>query len=133
MSTFLLEVATPEKLVVRNDASEAQIPGTNGMLGILPGHAPLISEIEAGELSYVMDGKRHVLAVAKGWVEISGNQVRVLVDSCEAPDQIDVARAEEALKRANERLQSPKQGLDMARALNAANRAQARLAVAKSK
>lgn len=133
MSTFLLEVATPEKLVVRNDASEAQIPGSEGMLGILPGHAPLISEIDAGELSYVMDGKRHTLAIAQGWVEISGNQVRVLVDACEAPDQIDVARAETALKRANERLASPKQDLDLARALNAAKRAQARLAVAKNK
>lgn len=133
MSTFLLEVATPEKLVVRNDASEAQIPGANGMLGILPGHAPLISEIEAGELSYTMDGKRHVLAVCKGWVEMSGGTVRVLVDACEAPEDIDVRRAEESLKRANERLLSPKQDLDLARALNAAKRAQARLAVAKSK
>ena len=133
MTTFLLEVATPEKLVVRNDASEAQIPGSEGMLGIMPGHAPLISEIEAGELSYTMEGKRHVLAIAKGWVEVTGNKVRVLVDSCEAPDQIDLARAETALKRANERLLSPKQDLDLARALNAAKRAQARLAVARNK
>jgi len=133
VSTFLLEVATPEKLVVRNDASEAQIPGSEGMLGILPGHAPLISEIDSGELTYVMDGKRHVLAIAKGWVEISHDKVRVLVDSCEAPDQIDLTRAEEALKRANERLLSPKQDLDLARALNAAKRAQARLAVARNK
>jgi len=131
--TFLLEVATPEKLVVRNDATEAQIPGSEGMLGIMPGHAPLISEIEAGELTYTMDGKRHVLAIAKGWVEVTGNKVRVLVDSCEAPDQIDMARAETALKRANERLLSPKQDLDLARALNAAKRAQARLAVARDK
>ena len=133
MTTFLLEVATPEKLVVRNDATEAQIPGSEGMLGIMPGHAPLISEIEAGELTYTMDGKRHVLAIAKGWVEVTGNKVRVLVDSCEAPDQIDMARAETALKRANERLLSPKQDLDLARALNAAKRAQARLAVARDK
>ncbi len=133
MSTFTLEVATPEKLVVRNDATEAQIPGSEGMLGILPGHAALISEIEAGELTYVMEGKRHVLAIGSGWVEISNNKVRVLVDSCEAPDKIDVARAEEALKRANERLLSPKQDLDLARALNAAKRAYARLAVARFK
>lgn len=133
MTTFLLEVATPEKLVVRNDATEAQIPGSEGMLGIMPGHAPLISEIEAGELSYTMEGKRHVLAIAKGWVEVTGNKVRVLVDSCEAPDQIDLSRAETALKRANERLLSPKQDLDLARALNAAKRAQARLAIARNK
>jgi len=133
VSTFLLEVATPEKLVVRNDASEAQIPGTEGMLGIMPSHAPLISEIDSGELTYTMEGKRHTLAIAKGWVEISSSKVRVLVDSCEAPDEIDVKRAEESLKRANERLLSPKQDLDLARALNAAKRAQARLAVARNK
>ncbi len=133
MSTFTLEVATPEKLVVRNDASEAQIPGSEGMLGVLPGHAALISEIEAGELSYVMDGKRQILAIGSGWVEISNNKVRVLVNSCEAPDKIDVARAEEALKRANERLLSPKEHLDLARALNAAKRANARLAVARAR
>ena len=133
MSTFTLEVATPEKLVVRNDATEAQIPGSEGMLGILPGHAPLISEIDAGELTYTMDGKRHVLAIGSGWVEISNDKVRVLVDSCEAQDKIDVARAEEALKRANERLLSAKQDLDLARALNAAKRAYARLAVARGK
>ena len=133
MSTFTLEVATPEKLVVRNEASEAQIPGSEGMLGILPGHAALISEIEAGELSYVMDGRRHILAIGSGWVEISNNKVRVLVDSCEAPEKIDVARAEESLKRANERLLSPKQDLDLARALNAAKRANARLNVVRTK
>lgn len=133
MSTFLLEVATPEKLVVRNDASEAQIPGTQGMIGVLPGHASLISEIEAGELSYVMNGQKHTLAIAQGWVQVSATKVRVLVDSCEAPDEIDVKRAEDSLKRANERLLSPKQDLDIARALNAAKRAQARLEVARGK
>ncbi len=133
MNTFLLEVATPEKLVVRNDATEAQVPGKEGMLGILPGHAPLVSEIDAGELVYTMNGERQVLAVAKGWVQVAGHHVRVLVDSCEAPTEIDVKRAEEALKRATERLNSPRQDMDLARALNAAKRAQVRLAVAKAK
>ncbi len=133
MNTFLLEVATPEKLIVRNDATEAQVPGKEGMLGILPGHAPLVSEIDAGELVYTMNGERQVLAVAKGWVQIAGHHVRVLVDSCEAPTDIDVKRAEEALKRATERLNSPRQEMDLARALNAAKRAQVRLAVARNK
>ncbi|WP_031500256.1 F0F1 ATP synthase subunit epsilon [Bryobacter aggregatus] len=130
--TFTIEIATPEKLVIRNEVTEAQIPGAEGMLGILPGHAALISEIDPGELSYKMDGQNHVLAVSKGWVEVSNNKVRVLVDACENATQIDRARAEEALRRANERLSSPKQELDMARALNAAKRAHARLAVAKN-
>ena len=129
--TFDLEIATPEKLVISNPVTEAQIPGSEGMLGSLPGHAPLISEIDAGALSYVMNGQRTTLAVSKGWVEISDNRARVLVDSCENASQIDVARAESALKRANERLASPKQDLDMARALLAAKKAQARLDVAR--
>lgn len=133
MSTFLLEVATPEKLVVRNDASEAQISGSNGMLGILPGHSPLISEVEPGPLSYVMNGERHTLAVGRGWVEISGNRVRLLVDSCENATAIDRARAEAAFKRAAERLTGISQEVDMARALNAMKRAQARLDVANNK
>ena len=133
MSTFTLEVATPETLVVQNEATEAQIPALDGLLGILPGHAALISAIDAGQLTYMMDGIRHVLAISSGWVEISDNTVRVLVDSCEAPDKIDVARAEEALKRANALLMSANQSLDVTRALNAAKRAQARLAVARVK
>jgi len=130
-ATFYLEIATPEKLVIANPVTEAQVPGSEGMLGFLPGHAALISEIDAGPLSYVMDGKRTTLAVTKGWVEIAKDRCRVLVDTCENAGDIDVARAEEALKRANERLASPKEHLDMARALLAAKKAQTRLTVAR--
>ena len=131
MATFLLEVATPEKLVIQNDATEAQIPGANGMLGILPGHAALISEVEPGALSYVMNGARQTLAVGRGWVEVSGDRVRLLVDSCESAQAIDVARAEAAFKRATERIAGVNQEVDMARAMNAMKRAQARLDVAR--
>ena len=130
-ATFHLEIATPEKLVIANAVTEAQVPGSEGMLGFLPGHAPLISEIDAGELSYVMDGRRTILAVSKGWVEISNDRCRVLVDTCENAEQIDVERAQAALKRANDLLASPKADLDMARALLAAKKAHARLNVAR--
>lgn len=131
MATFTLEIATPEKLVFANEVSEAEIPGANGRLGILPGHAALISETDPGELYYVRDGKRFDLAIGDGWVEISNNKCRVLVDTCETPDLIDRTRAEAALKRANESLASPKDDMDIAQALNAMKRAQARIAVAK--
>lgn len=130
-STFLLEIATPEKLVVSNPATEAELPGASGTIGVLPGHASLITEIEPGALEYVMDGKRQQVAVGKGWAEVSGERVRVLVDSCEEADKIDTARAEAAFKRAAERLASPKEDIDMARAVTAMKRAEARLAVAK--
>ncbi len=131
--TFLLEIATPEKLVVANPATEAEIPGAGGTLGILPGHAALISEVEPGPLYYVMDGRRQHVAVGKGWVEVTQERVRVLVDTCESAEEIDTARAEAAFKRAAERLTTVKEDVDQARAVNAYKRAEARLAVAKQR
>jgi F-type H+-transporting ATPase subunit epsilon len=133
MATFTLEVATPEKLVVSNEVSEAVLPGANGEIGVLPGHAALITEVSPGSLTYSMDGQRHSILVTQGWAEVGEDRVRVLVDACESLDKIDVARAEVALKRANERLASVNQEVDMARALNAARRAQARLDAARAK
>jgi len=81
--TFLLEVATPEKLLVREQASEAQIPAANGYVGILPGHAALLAELGAGELSYAAGGRRHSLTVSGGWLEVASDHVRVLADGAE--------------------------------------------------
>ncbi|MDX2268056.1 MAG: F0F1 ATP synthase subunit epsilon [Bryobacter sp.] len=128
---FLLEIATPEKLVVSNEVSESVLPGANGEIGVLPGHAALLTEIDPGTLTYTMDGQTRRLAVGKGWAEVIATRVRVLVDSCERAEEIDTARAEAAFKRAAERLASPKEDLDLARAANALKRAEARLAAAK--
>jgi F-type H+-transporting ATPase subunit epsilon len=130
-SNFLLEIATPEKLVVSNMATEAVLPGANGEIGVMPGHAALLTELDPGALVYVMDGQRRSLAVGKGWAEVTAERVRVLVDTCERAEEIDTARAEAAFKRAAERLASPKEDLDVARAVNAMKRAEARLAAAK--
>jgi F-type H+-transporting ATPase subunit epsilon len=81
--TFLLEVATPERLHVRERASEAQIPAANGYVGILPGHAALLSELGSGELSYTRDGSRRSIHIDGGWLEVSGDHVRVLANTAE--------------------------------------------------
>jgi F-type H+-transporting ATPase subunit epsilon len=81
--TFEIEIATPEKLVVRQDAESAQIPGMDGYLGILPGHAALLSELGAGELSIVTGGRTDRYQVTGGYVEIRDNHVRVLADKAE--------------------------------------------------
>ena len=129
--TFILEVATPERLVVRESVSEVQIPAENGMLGILPDHAPLLAQLGVGELAYQAGTSRNTMAVSGGWVQILNNHVRVLTDRAERPNEIDVARAQAALKRAAERLNLPSTaGVDVARALNAMKRAEARLAAA---
>ena len=129
--TFELEIATPEKLVIREQVTEAQIPAEGGMIGVLPEHAPLISELGIGELTYTLDGSKKSLVVSNGWVEVLKNHVRVLADRAERANEIDVARAQAALKRAEDRLAKAGAGeIDIARALNAMKRAQARIAAA---
>lgn len=133
-ATFQLEIATPERLLVREPTSEAQIPARNGYLGLLPEHAPLIGELAIGELRYTgAEGRRRSLAVHGGWVEVQPDHVRLLVDRAENADEIDLGRARQALERARDRLSHPDPGLDVARALNAMRRAQARLAAAERK
>lgn len=131
--TFELEIATPERLLVREQVSEAQIPLVNGYIGVLPAHAPLLGELGAGDLTYVAEGRRRHMALSGGWVEVLADHVRVLADRAEKADEIDLARAEEAQKRALDRLSHPVTDLDTARALDALKRAQARVDAAAKK
>ena len=125
-----LEIATPERLLIREEVSECQIPAREGEIGARPEHAPLITELGIGVLSYVAAGQRKQLSVSGGLVEILPDRVRVLADVAEHADQIDAKRAQESLRRAGERLGRPDLGVDTARALNALRRAQARLQAA---
>lgn len=81
--TFQIEIATPEKLVASQQAESAQIPGKDGYLGVLPGHAALLSELGAGELSITLSGRTDRYTVTGGYVEIRDNQVRILADKAE--------------------------------------------------
>ena len=127
--SFELEIATPERLLARVQATEAQIPAASGYLGILPDHAPLLSELGIGEMTYEVDGQTHHVVIHGGWVEVTPGSVRVLATVAESADEIDEARAEAAMKRAAEQLGNPELGIiDIAQALNAMKRAQARLA-----
>lgn len=125
--TFELEIATPERLLVREQVSEAQIPLSNGYIGVLPAHAPLLGELGAGDLTYSAEGRRRHMAVSGGWVEVLDDHVRVVADKAEKADEIDAARAEESRQRALDRLSHPVADLDTARALDALKRAQARV------
>jgi F-type H+-transporting ATPase subunit epsilon len=132
--TLHLEIATPERLLVQDDATEVYIPAANGMIGVLPEHAPLLSELGVGELSFVTSAGRRAVFIAGGWVQILNNAVRVLADQAEDIGEIDTARAEASLKRAQERLNAPASaGVDVARAINAMKRAEARIAADRSK
>ena len=129
--TFQVEIVTPEKLVVKDAAEEMQIPGKNGYLGILPGHAPLITELAVGEITYREGGKTFHFAVAWGFAEVLPDKVTILAETAERADEIDVKRAQEAKQRAEERLHSGNPEIDFNRAQEALERAEARLHVAK--
>jgi F-type H+-transporting ATPase subunit epsilon len=131
--TFQLEIVTPEKMVVRDVAEECQIPGKNGYLGILPGHAPLITELGIGEITYRNDGYSHHLCVAWGFAEVLPGKLTILAESAERAEEINVNRAEEAKRRAEDRLKSGSTEVDFPRAEDALRRAETRLRVAEKK
>lgn len=127
---FQLEVATPERLIVEERVTEAQVPARNGYIGVLAGHAPLVAELQSGVLSYVTEGTTRYLAIHGGFVEVLSDRVRVLADLGERAEEIDVARAQAALERAQKALEDPHVNVDPAAALAEMKRAQARLEAA---
>jgi F-type H+-transporting ATPase subunit epsilon len=102
--TIQLEIVTPERLVVNDTADDVQIPGKSGYLGILPGHAPLITELAVGEIAYRRAGQTRRLAVAWGFAEVLSERVTILAETAEKADEIDVSRAQAAKQRAEEEL-----------------------------
>ena len=128
--TFQLEIVTPEKLVVNEAVEEAQIPGLGGYLGILPGHAPLITELAVGVITYRAHGATKSLSVAWGFAEVLPDKVTMLAETAERPEEIDVARAQKAKERAEQLLKSNDPQLDYDRAQDALKRAETRLKVA---
>jgi F-type H+-transporting ATPase subunit epsilon len=132
--TFQLEIVTPEKRVVDTAATEAQIPGKNGYLGVLPGHAPLITELAVGEITYRAGvAEEQKLAVAGGFAEVLPDRVTILAETAERPSEIDVERARKAKERAEQRLTSGDTNVDVERSLDALHKAETRLEVAEGK
>jgi len=130
---FELEVATPERLMVREQVEEAQIPACNGYIGVLAGHAPLLAELGTGFLSYHAGGRRWYLAVHRGFLEVLPDRVRVLADAAEKAEEIDAERARRDMLEAEQQLFNASLGVDPAAALETINRAKARLEAAAHK
>ncbi len=128
-----LEVVTPEREIVHEQVDEVQLPGKSGYMGILPGHAPLLSELGIGQLTYTAGGRRRHLSVHGGFLEVHDDHVRVLADAGERAEEIDTERARHALRKAQEQVFNPALGVDPAAALAAVERAQTRIAVAEKK
>lgn len=131
--TFQLEIVTPEKMVVRDVAEEMQIPGKDGYLGILPGHAPLITELAVGEITYRKDSVTEHLAVAWGFAEVLPDKVTILAETAERADEIDTRRAQEAKQRAESALSKSSTEEDFKRTAGDLKRAETRLEVAAQK
>ncbi len=128
--TLELEVATPERELVREQVSDVQIPGKHGYMGILPGHAALLGLLGIGTLTYTVGGRKKHLSVHNGFLEVLDDHVRVLADNAERAEEIDIERARRALEKAQDAGINPALGVDPAAALEAIARAQARLEAA---
>jgi len=129
MATTRLDVVTAEREVFSDDVDEVIVPGVEGQLGILPHHAPLMTTLLPGELLIKKGGEEFYLAISGGFIEARPDRIIVLADAAERVEEIDIARAEEAKRRAEEKLAEHVPGVDMARAEAALRRSLARLRV----
>lgn len=131
MSTFLLEIVTPERKVYGQEVNMIIARGVEGELGILPHHIPLVTPLEIGPLRIKKDGATETIAVSGGFMEVRRNKVVILAETAEFPSEIDLERALAAQQRAERRLQAKRDDIDHRRAELALQRALNRMKVAK--
>src|SRR5436190_16499885 len=122
-----LTIVTPERAVVHENVDELQIPGAAGYFGVLPGHAPLFSELKVGEVSYRQGDRWTFLVVAWGFVEVASDQVRILAETAERAQEINLERATRAKERAEQRIAKGGDDTDYKRALISLERALVRI------
>ena len=128
--SLTLEIVTPDRALVTEQVDEVQVPGSVGYFGVLPGHAPLLASLSVGELWYRIGADKHYLAVAFGFVEVLPDRVTVLARIAEPENDIDIARAEAAMARAEKRIGEPRTDIDFERARIAMMKSLIRLQVA---
>ena len=124
-----LQILTPDRLVVKEQVDEVEIPGTEGYFGVLPGHTPMLASLAVGEMWYRKGQEKVYLSLAFGFCEVLPDRVTILATLAERADEIDPARAEEAKKRAEERLAQATRDVDYDRARLALQKSLARLQV----
>jgi len=129
MAPIKLDVVTAERVVFSDEVDVIVAPGIEGQLGVLPHHAPLMTMLKPGELLVRKDGEEFSLVITGGFLEVRPDRVIILADAAERVEEIDMARAEEARRRAQERLKERIPVVDAARAQAALLRALARIEV----
>jgi F-type H+-transporting ATPase subunit epsilon len=130
MATFRLEIVTAERMIFADDVNEVVAWGVEGQLGILPHHTPLMTMMQPGDLLIKKDNEEEYLAISGGFLEVRPDKVIILADACERAEEIDIARAEAAKRRAEETLKERPPEVDTAAAEAALRRSLARLKVA---
>jgi F-type H+-transporting ATPase subunit epsilon len=125
-----LQIVSADRSLVNEQVDEVQIPGSEGYLGILPGHTPLLATLQVGQLWYRQGQEKHYLSIAFGFAEVQADSVTILAQIAESAQEIDLARAESAKRRAEERLNKPTGDLDFERARIALLKSLVRLQVA---
>ena len=128
---LLLEVVTPDRLVLSTEADVVVCPGVEGQFGVLVGHIPFLSALEIGEMYYRQGGKTEFLAVSGGFAEVTSEKVTIVAESAEMGREIDIERARRAMERAQQRLAAARsEAIDYTRAEAALRRAISRMKVA---
>lgn len=125
--SLTLDVVTPDKVVLSEQVDYVGAPGVEGEFGVLPGHVPLLAALTIGCLNYTVNGKKLCAFVSGGFAEVSNDKVTVMAESAELAESIDIARAEEARKRAEARLASHEENVNQERAHAALKRAVMRI------
>lgn len=131
MATFRLEIVSAERAVYADDVDALIAPGTEGQLTVLPHHAPLLTQLQPGEITVRKGGQETAMAVTGGFLEVLGNHAVILADAAERAEEIDVDRAEAAMKRAQDALAGHPREQELEAALTAFRRAQVRVEVAR--
>jgi F-type H+-transporting ATPase subunit epsilon len=132
MAQILLQIVTPDKLVLSQDVDYVGAPGLLGEFGVMANHIPFLSALGIGSLMYKVGGKANYVFVSGGFAEVSGNKVTILAEVAERPEDIDLERAKKAQDRAKQRLDREREKVDYARATAAMQRSLYRMKVRES-
>ena len=129
-SHLILEIVTPDRAIVHEQVDEIEIPGAEGYLGVLPGHTPLLTTLQVGQLWYRKGGERFYLSIAFGFAEVLPDRVTILAQIAERAEEIDISRAEAEKHRAEDRLSTRASDVDLEYARVSMLKALVRLQVA---
>lgn len=127
--SFHLEIIASDRVFYKGDCEHLVVTAIDGLLGIMAGHESLVTSLPTGELKYMVNGEWHYAAISEGFMEVMPTFAVILADSCELPEEIDIKRAEEACKRAEERLRQKQSIMEYYHTQTALNRAMNRLKI----